>query len=216
MSMSIKKRLALGAGALATVGAVGTLAAGVTFGLFSASQGPTSSGTFTALTVAEGTPGHATCVNHSIVPGDSTAGWNTKNGAPTGQTDSPFATCTITVANTSTTPTDVGIVLANTGTLYDASATGLQYLVQADGNVIDNGSLSQTGAAGNDLYIASDPATGGSHSITMDWYLPTGSVNAYQGLTAALSVTVDAVQSGNNAPTNPCTVGQECAGIVWS
>ena len=36
MKMSIKKRLALGAAAVATVGAAATLVAGVTFGLFSA------------------------------------------------------------------------------------------------------------------------------------------------------------------------------------
>ena len=56
MKMSIKKRLALGAAAVATVGAAATLVAGVTFGLFSATrQRPTQTAAFQAGTVTLGT-----------------------------------------------------------------------------------------------------------------------------------------------------------------
>ena len=77
MKMSLKKRFALGAAAVATVGAVATLVAGVTFGLFSATTGPTTTTPFTAGTVtltSDADRALAPSV-HMVAWRSSTAGW---------------------------------------------------------------------------------------------------------------------------------------------
>ena len=58
--MSIKKRLAVGAGAIATVGAVGTMVAGVTFGLFSATP-QSQTNNFSSGTVSLNTEASTAC-----------------------------------------------------------------------------------------------------------------------------------------------------------
>src|ERR1700728_1500737 len=70
-----KKRLAIIGATAATIGAAGTLAGGITFGLFSAS-GSSGANTFTGGTVSvgTGTPISVTCTIPNMVPGDSSTG----------------------------------------------------------------------------------------------------------------------------------------------
>ena len=72
MKMSIKKRLVLGAAALATVGAVATLVAGVTFGVFDSTAGPVTQN-FTTGTLSLTQDASTTCpvTATNLVPGDS-------------------------------------------------------------------------------------------------------------------------------------------------
>lgn len=221
MKLSIKKRLALGAAALATVGAVTTLAAGVTFGLFSASNTQTGTNTFTSLTVSQGSPATATCTVANIVAGDSSANFSP---LPTGQTDTPTAECTFQVTNTSTAPTYVGVVLAPTGTLYDGTPSGLQYQVH-DGstNYTTGGALNNSGGtAASPLLFSTTPDAGGAntvHTVHVNWALPITTTD-HQNLTSTLTVTIEAVQSGNNgnvAAIGACTAGSQCGAITaWS
>src|SRR3954454_12674453 len=70
-----KKRLALAAGSITAAGAVATLVAGTTFGLFSASSTASNANTFTTGTVSVGAPGQATCAITNMVPGDQSANY---------------------------------------------------------------------------------------------------------------------------------------------
>src|ERR1022692_2034197 len=103
MNMSIKKRMALGAGAIATVAAVGTLVAGVTFGFFSATS-PTQTNSFTAGTVTLSQTADATCPVINIVPGD-------------------HGTCTFTAQYTGSVAADLGLDVSVTGTPGTAPST---------------------------------------------------------------------------------------------
>jgi hypothetical protein len=212
--MSIKKRLALGAGAVATVGAVATLVAGVTFGLFSASQtGATN--TFTAGTVTLTNPVNASCTISPMAPGDSSAGYTP---VPAGQTDPQTAACTFAVTYGGNLPAYLGVDAAVGGTgLYDASATGLQFQI-GDGTTsyATGGALNGT----SNLLVSTTPDAANSskvHTFTVNYALPTASPNSYQGKNTTLTLTVHAVQSGNNNFVGGCTAGQSCGVAAnWS
>jgi hypothetical protein len=213
MNMSIKKRMALGAGAIATVAAVGTLVAGVTFGFFSATTGSNGNNTFTAGNVTLDTPVVSTCTVGPMVPGDSSTGYAT---TPGGQTDARTAACTVSVDYTGNVPAYIGLDLATSGTgLYDQTANGLQFQI-SDGT----GSYATSGVlnGGSDLYVSTDPGTGSTnHTFTVNYALPTSADNSYQGKTTTLTLTVHAVQQGNNGNTTGCAAGAVCAGIsTWS
>lgn len=212
MNMSIKKRMALGAGAIATVAAVGTLVAGVTFGFFSATQtaGPS---TFTAGTVTLQNPVSASCTINPMVPGDSSTGYAS---TPAGQTDPQTAACTFDVDYIGTVPAYLAVDLATTGTnLYDGSLTGLQFQI-ADNN---GGSYATAGVlnGGDNLFIDQDAAGTTHHTITVNYALPTTAGNSYQGLNTTLHMTVHAVQAGNNGTSAGCVAGAVCGTIPnWS
>jgi predicted ribosomally synthesized peptide with SipW-like signal peptide len=212
MNMSIKKRMALGAGAIATVAAVGTLVAGVTFGFFSASQTADPS-TFTAGTVTLQNPASASCTINPMVPGDSSTGYAP---TPAGQTDPQTAACTFDVDYIGTVPAYLAVDLSTTGTnLYDGTATGLQFQI-ADNN---GGSYATAGVlnGGNNLFVDQDAAGTTHHTITVNYALPTTAGNSYQGLNTTLHMTVHAVQAGNNGTSAGCTAGAVCSGIsTWS
>jgi hypothetical protein len=215
MSMSFKKRLALGAGAVATVGAVATLVAGVTFGFFSSSQTAAPS-TFTAGTVTLLNPVSAACNVSPMVPGDSSTGYNP---APAGQTDTPTAACTFDVDYVGTAPAYVAVDLSTSSTslapLYDGTSNGLQFQIKDNAG----GSYTTTGVlnGGTNLFVAKDPAGTTHHTITVNYALPTTAGNSYQGLNTTLHMTVHAVQAGNNGNTTGCAAGAVCTGIsTWS
>ncbi len=67
-----KKRIALAVGAAASIGAAATMASGLTFGLYSASEASTgNSFTSGTVSVGTGTPTSVTCTITNMVPGDS-------------------------------------------------------------------------------------------------------------------------------------------------
>lgn len=227
MRMSMKKRLALGAAAATTVAAAGTLIAGFTFGLFSASES-SGANSFTAgtVTVGTGTPASVTCTISTMVPGDSSA------GAPTGS--KADATCTYNVTYTGSASAWLGVnvaVTAGTPALYDTTATGLQvYLKDASTSYASGTSYKQEGGAAatlpsnattSNLLVSTSPATTGTTvSFSLDYALPTSETT--QGGSTTVTLTFHAVQSGNNALPADCAAGQQCnafgdgSSFAWS
>lgn len=222
MSMSMKKRLALGAAATTTVGAVATLVAGFTFGLFSASAS-SGSNSFTAGTVSigPGSPASVTCTITNMVPGDSSA------TAPSGSKGD--TTCTYNVQYTGSAPAWLAVDVAVGSGLYDNSATGLQlYLKDGSSTSYVTGTSYAAQGGGpatlsmgttvSDLLVSTTAAaTGHSVSFSLDYLLPTAAGNGYQGGSTTVTLTFHAVQSGNNALPGNCAAGQQCnTGLAWS
>jgi spore coat-associated protein N len=224
MRMSMKKRLALGAATATTVGAVATLVAGFTFGLFSATES-SGANTFTAgtVTVGTGTPTSVTCTISNMVPGDSSSGASTGS-----QSDSP---CTYNVTYTGSAPAWLGVdvSVSNGSTLYDTTATGLQlYLKDGSSTYVNGTSYTQQGGGSaslpvgntsNLLVSASPAATGTAVNFSLNYALPAAAGNTYQGGSTTVTFTFHAVQSGNNALPSNCAAGQQCnagSGFAWS
>jgi predicted ribosomally synthesized peptide with SipW-like signal peptide len=219
MSMSIKKRLYLGAGALATVGAVGTLVAGTTFGLFSAQQ-VSGNHTFTAGTVTLGSPVVGTCTVSNIVPGDSDS-----------------SACTIAVTTgASDVNADVAIDVSVTGGsasavqgygcpapsiasgLYDSSANGLQItLTDANSTSYDLSGLNAASSSTTNLLTARNVAPGTTETYTLGWSLPDKGCasNNYQGASTTFQFTVHSVQAAHQ-PTDTTTAGHTDSTLSWS
>jgi hypothetical protein len=208
MGFMSKQRLLLTAGGITTVAAAATLVAGTTFGLFSAGNTQTGSNSFTAGTVSLGSPATVSCSVSNMVPGDSSTGYTP---AITGQTDTQTAPCTFAVTYTGSAPAYLAVDVAVSGTsLYDGTANGLQ-LELSDGTTsyTTSGALNGT----SDLLVSKTPDAGGSntvHTLTLNYALPTGAGNAYQGLASTFTLTIHAVQSGNNSFVSACTAGQSC------
>lgn len=194
MSMSIKKRLYLGAGALATVGAVGTLVAGTTFGLFSASAGTPQASTFSSGTVSLTAPVAGYCHVTNAVPGES-------------------GTCTLVATYTGSAPAYLGLDVSASGALLSASnndTNGLHYTVT-------EGSVSYD-TASNDL-VNTTPETNGAaaHTFTVNWDIPLATDNTFQNADATITLTAHAVQSQHNPEAGTaCTAGTSCSDITWS
>ena len=226
MAMSMKRRLALGAAGATAVGAVATLVAGFTFGLFSATES-SGANTFTTGTVSvgAGSPASVTCTISNVVPGDSSAGASTGSKADT--------TCTYNVKYTGSAPAylAVDVAVANgTTALYDGTATGLQlYLKDGTPTSYVNGtSFTQqgggsaalsAGTTSNLLVSTSAASTGTAVNFSLDYLLPAAAGNSYQGGSATVTLTFHAVQSGNNPLPGTCAAGQQCnagSGFAWS
>lgn len=217
MNMSIKKRMALGAGAIATVAAVGTLVAGVTFGFFSASQ--TSGGnTFTAGTVTMSTPLTSTCDVGHVLPGDS--GTCTINATYTG---ADLANLGLDVSVSGSGAASVPQAYGYAGTnapaagLYDDSINGLQIsLTDSNSTSYNLGGLTSANSSTSDLLVAQAAPANTSDTFTLHWSVANngGIDNNYQGASSSFTFTVHAVQSDNNASTG--TLGQVDNSISWS
>jgi hypothetical protein len=224
MRMSMRKRLALGAAAVTTVGAVGTLVAGFTFGLFSASQAG-SGNTFTAGTVSIGSPTSVTCTITNMVPGDSST------NAPIGSKGDTPCTFAVTYSGSANAWLGVDVQVSNGGTaLYDGTSNGLQlYLVDGHPTTYLNGTsytqqvggaatLPNTGVS-NLLVSTSQATTSSTVNLTLDYALPAGAGNTYQGGSVTVTLTIHAVQAGNNALPGTCATGHQCnagSGFAWS
>jgi len=209
-----RKRLLISAGGITAVGAVATLVLGSTLGLFSATQtsGPN---TFTAGTVTLTNPTTVACTVGPMAPGDSSTGYSP---AITGQTDSPTAPCTFAVTYGGNLPAYLGVDIAITGTsLYDGTSSGLQLEI-SDGTT----SYTTSGAINGttDLLVSKTPDAASSntvHTLTVNYALPTAAGNAYQGLSSTITLTIHAVQSGNNNFVGACTAGSTCGTAAnWS
>jgi hypothetical protein len=228
-----KKRVALAVGVAASIGAIATMASGVTFGLFSASEA-SAGNSFTSgtVTVGTGTPTSVTCTITNMVPGDSSA------GAPVGSKGDTTCTYNVKYTGSASAWLAVDVAVSNGSTsLYDSTATGLQmYLKDATpttyltstaptaGTTFKNQAgtattLPTTGAL--DLLVSTTAAaTNTAVSFSLDYALPIASGNTYQGGSATVTLTFHAVQSGNNPlPLTCTTAGAQClpgSGFVWS
>jgi hypothetical protein len=221
-----KKRLLTAASAVTAMGAVATLVAGVTFGLFSASD--TSGGisvTAGTVSVGAGTPTSVTCTTTNLVPGDSSSGFGSLSATET--------QCTYNVKYTGSEPAYLGVDIAVTNgatTLYDSTGTtGLQYLVKAGSVTYMNGTsykdeagASQSVVAGTpvaNLLVSTTPATTNTAvSFTIDYGLLLA-VTGHQGGSSTITLTFHAVQSDNQTLPAACAAGEQCnstATFAWS
>jgi predicted ribosomally synthesized peptide with SipW-like signal peptide len=212
MNLLGKKRLLIGAGGIATVAAAGTLIAGTTLGVFTAS---TSSGSnsFTAGTVTLSQGASTTCTVTHMVPGD-------QSGVTAGD-----SACTLVVTYTGNAPAWMALDVSIGGTgLYDSSSTGLHFTITDNqgspvtymsGTTLGGSATSGTTPSATNLLVKTGTfANGDAVTFTVNYSLPIGAGNTYQGLNSTLSLTAHAVQSGNNGSTSGCTAGQVCAGVT--
>jgi hypothetical protein len=226
MAMSIKRRLALGAAAATSVGAVATLVAGFTFGLFSATES-SGANTFTAGTVSVGTgsPASVTCTITNMVPGDSSA------GASSGSKSDSTCTYNVTYTGSARAYLAVDVALSNGSTaLYDGTASGLQlYLADGSSTSYVNGTSYNAQGGGatalpvgttSDLLVSTTPASMGTAvNFSLDYALPAAAGNTYQGGSTTVTLTFHAVQSGNQTLPGTCAAGHQCdagSGFAWS
>ena len=232
MSKKKKKRLAIIAGSVATVGAAATLAGGVTFGLFSAS-GAGGANTFTGgtVTVGTGTPVSVNCVITNMVPGDSSG------GATIGSKLDTACTYSMKYTGTATAWLAVDVSVSNgTTPLYDGTATGLQLYLK-DGTpstyltstapTAGTTFAAQGGAATSlpagttaNLLVSTIPAAANTSVLfTLNYAVPIATGNTYQGGSATVTLTFHAVQAGNNPLPGACVAGQQCNAtttFLWS
>ena len=155
MKRAVKRRLALAGAIVATLGAVGTLVGGFSFGLFS-STGTSGANTFTAgtVTVGAGTPASVTCTIASMLPGDSSA------GAPIG--GKADTTCTYNVKYTGSASAWLGVDVTVTNgstALYDGSATGVTSGLSASSSSSGNSFAASTVTLDNSS-VANCPVSG--------------------------------------------------------
>jgi len=218
MKLSIRKRLALGAAAVATVGAVASVVGGVTFGLFSATSTPSSASTFATGTVAVGSPAvDSKCTITNMVPGDQSGNYV---GANPGHTNANLATCEFAVQYTGSAPAYIGLATSlndGAGTLAGAlqweitSATTNTEPTQP--GAYTSGGLINTNLSTDPLYVATDNGTVATGQKTyyfwVDYLLPSSVTSQTLTQPASLTLTVYAVQQGNNG-TGGCTVGSQC------
>lgn len=241
--MQNRKRLFVAAGFVASLGAVVALVAGVTFALFSATSS-TQQNSFAAGSVSLSKSAVTDCSVTNMVPGDATAAFSPVNSA---QTNATMQQCKFTITYTGSAPAYLGLDLGVSGTagsavqayaannlgttpsnavgLYDGSANGLQVQISDGTTTYWNGTSvngSTFGASGsaNGLLVNNTPITSGTYTFTVDYALPQGAGNGYQGAGSNIKLLVHAVQAGNNgtpASIASCVKGQTCAAITsWS
>jgi len=227
MSLSIKKRLVIGAGALTTVAAAATLMAGVTFGLFSANSG-NQNDTFTAGTLTIGAPVITSCtIPATVVPGDSgTCSFK----VTTGGSEAANVAIDVAVAPGPSEPVAsvpqaynyAPSVNAPASGLYDAlsNAFGLQVTLSSTDGVTpvssyDLSGLSRFNSSTTNLFTAPAVTPGTTETYTLHWSLPVdgGVDNNYQGASSTFTFDVHSVQSANN--TDATTPGSISSGS-WS
>ena len=209
-----RRRLFLAAGSAATVAAAAALAAGITFGIFSATSASQAT-QFAAGKVTLSSDTSGACNVASILPGSS----------PT--------PCTLKATYSGTVPAYMSLdVLVETqsGTggikLYNPAdpANALQITIKDDQGspvtytVPTTATLCPLGAPGGSTCYELDdelvslaglaPSTVVTFSTAVS--LPTGSATGYQGGKAQIILTAHAVQAANNGSTASCTPGHEC------
>jgi hypothetical protein len=233
MNRTFRRRLALAAAAMATLGAAGGLLGSSSLALFSGTEAG-SGNTFTAgtVTVGLGTGTSVTCTVSNMNPGDSSA------GAPIGsKADSSCVWYVKYTGNVSAwLGVDVNITNGSTA-LYDGTANGLQlYLKDANSTTYltstaptagttykNSGGTATSLPTGTtaDLLVSTTAATSGTAAtFTLDYALPIASGNTYQGGSATVTLTFHAVQSTDQTLPSACTyAGYQCpaaTGFAWS
>ena len=213
-----RKRLMLAAGSAATVAAVATLAAGITFGLFSATTA-SQTNQFSAGTVTLTSNTSGACSVGAILPGTS---------------DGP---CTLTASYSGIAAyMGLDVLIAtkagNGGiNLYNpADSTGDLQITVMDNQGTPVTYVSPTTSFGSatcpspyygngytcyqltDLLVSKAAFTSSSSAVTFTTSvtLPSFSATGYQGGKAQIILTAHAVQAANNGSTSSCTAGHEC------
>ncbi len=208
--------LAVG-GAVAAALAVGTLAGGVTLGLFSSTpQGETN--TFTAGTVSLSTTASSACTVSNLMPGDAAS------------------SCTFVATYQSTEAAYLGldiVVQTKAGVggsaLYDPGTGGVDITVTDGQSSAVNYTIPTTAdstscPSGYTCYVATNELvststftnTSGAVTFTTAVHLPSSATNAYQGGEAEVILTAHAVQAKNNPLPGSCAAGSTCSGLSWS
>lgn len=220
MSLALTlKRLALVAGALGTAGALVT---GASFAMFNSTSG-VQENTFAAGTVTlNGASPTVACAIGPMAPGDSTPAYENAGG------NGADAPCTDTVTYAGSLPAWIGLTIENDSPNSDIGST-VALENPSDPNALQ---LSLTDSCNNTFSI---PAPNGENTttefvngqactngnsdgsvnngwtdtFTLNYYLPLGADNQYQGGTAEIELEAVAVQASNNpltgnppAPTN--------------
>ena len=236
MTRSIKRRMALVAASVGTVGSAATLLAGVTFGFFSATT-PTQSNTFSAGTVSLGHSAETSCTVSNVQPGDSgTCGFTvTYTGTVSGGAWlAADLAVTSPVAGSPETPYvagNLGAAPTAADGLYDSSTSGLQVTVTDNqlpsvtymSGTSWNGGTATSGTTPSisDLLVNNAPITNGtSVTFSVAWSMPSSADNAYDGAASTFTIFIHAVQAandGNATSVAACTEGDTCAAIPsWS
>jgi hypothetical protein len=197
------------AAALATIASIVALAAGVTFGLFSAATTPQDN-SFTSGTVSLGTPVSVPCTVNNMVPGDDSTGYTPDT---TGRTNAQTAACTFTVTYSGNVDAYIGLGLSASGGLYDGTANGLQFQVSDGTTSYTTGGVINTNTSSDPLFVSKDSSGAAAHTFTVNYALPRSAGNTYQNMSTTLTLTVYAVQAGNNG-NGSCTAGQQCANVT--
>ncbi len=206
------------------------------------SSGPLGSASNGTVTLSS--PSRVTCTVTHMTPGDTQASTGqvactltvTYGGSLPG-----YLALDVTIASAGA-GSDPNHVLTGAPGLYDGTATGLQVLVkdnQATPTLYMNaggstptpgthlgGAATTPGSAtatGTDLLVSKTAFTSGqSVTFTVDYTLPLGATNAYDGAGTTITLAAHAVQSQGNGSVAACTVGHQCdtvspgSGPVWS
>ncbi len=237
MSITSRKRLALGLGSLATLGMAATLTAGATLGLFSATS-PVQSDQFTAGTVSLTQPADVACTIVNVVPGDTSGNSHqctfqvTYNG-----TASAYLGLDLSVNGTAagSVPVAYGGATPTPSALYDGTSDGIGLTVSdgtttyMSGQTVDAANLANhatvnglligkvVGSTGDTPQTAAGSNNSVTKTITVDYSMPVGSSNAYQGSSMTITLRVHATQFAHQAPAvSTCTAGRTCAAMSWS
>jgi predicted ribosomally synthesized peptide with SipW-like signal peptide len=202
------KRLALVAGAVGTAGALVT---GASFAMFNSTSG-FQENTFAAGTVTLGDASPSfICQISNMEPGDSTPYYQSQGGSGSD------TQCQDTVTYTGSLPAWIGLTIENDSPNSDSGSTialenpqdpnALQlHLADSCGNTFalpaPNGENTVTdlvnGSGCNDGNSDGSVNDGWTDTFTLDYYLPLGASNQYQGGTAEVELQVVAVQASNN------------------
>jgi|GEM_PF-1715739 len=239
-----RKRLLVVGGAVTSVGAAAALIAGATFGFFSSSGTAGGTNTFTAGTVSVGLGAgtQVTCTVGPMSPGDTQSSGVGNDGACeydiayTGNVNA-FLGLDLVITGTDGTPVvaygQTTVPTAAHG-LYDATSTGLQVTISDGTNTYMSGTTYNTQVitptpatlsidSGGEAAIAkllmntAAVNTGDTRHLTVNYTLPTGAGNAYNGAVSTIQLTVHAVQADNNALPANCSVGHLCsATMTWN
>jgi hypothetical protein len=199
MRSAAKRRLVLISATATSLGAVATLATGVTFGLFSASV-TSAPNEFSSGSVTLGTPTQVTCHISGMLPGESSA------GAPIG--NNADATCTYDVTYTGSTDAylavDVSVYNPSTTApdLYDGSDSGLQLYLADTTNDVTYVTGDTVGDPTKGTTFLADTGTGTPTQTTLPLNTaPTGAPPVYNSTPDLLS-TAAPVASGATVELN--------------
>ena len=217
---SAKKRLIALAGTVCSLVAVSSLVTGVSFAIFNNTLPPQTT-SIAAGSVSVGSPSvSSACVVSGVLPGASST-----------------SACTFSVTYTGNVPAYVSadvLVVSGDAThsaLWDGTANGLQLSlndgVQSDvvptsalANCADVGSqfgsflVATTCGEVDNVVLTTTPVSSGTpYTLSLNWTMPTTSLNTNQGGTAQIFINFHAVQSGNNTLhcSSLATLGQSCA-----
>lgn len=228
-----RKLILILSGVVVTLLALSALLLSGTFGLLSSSSaGQTDKFTAGKVTLTKTATAKCTIgATAPLQPGDKSSGYTLTTAH---RTDATFTPCTFTVKYTGTVKATLGLDIALAGTagtstphvtgLYTGktptTAKSLRLKVTSTGSAAITYTLATLTAYNShatDLLIAKTVTPGKTNTFTVNFALPRAATNKYQGAKTTVTLSVLAVQSGNNHPSSGCaTAGKKCTTITWS